>query len=109
MIQYYSECQYLFDVAPGSFTPPPRVDSAVIRMTPYREPVVDIDDFQLFSEIVQTAFSQRRKTIANSLKSIVATETIQTAGIDSRMRAENLSLRDYASLTRAAIKLKHND
>ena len=109
MIQYYCQCQYLFDVAPGSFTPPPRVDSAVIRMTPYPEPVVDIDDFQLFSEIVQTAFSQRRKTITNSLKSIVATETIEIVGIDSRMRAENLSLQDYANLTRAALNLKHND
>jgi 16S rRNA (adenine1518-N6/adenine1519-N6)-dimethyltransferase len=109
MIRNYCECQYLFDVAPGSFTPPPRVDSAVIRMTPHPEPVVDIDDFQLFSEIVQTAFSQRRKTITNSLKSIVSTETIEIAGIDSRMRAENLSLQDYTSLTRAAKKLKHND
>ena len=109
MIQYYCECQYLFDVAPGSFTPPPRVDSAVIRMTPYPEPFANIGDFQLFSEIVQTAFSQRRKTIANSLKSIIATETIQSAGIDSRNRAENLSLRDYASLTQAVIKLKQND
>ncbi len=109
MIQYYCKCQYLFDVTPASFTPPPRVDSAVIRMTPHPEPVVDIDDFQLFSEVVRTAFSQRRKTIANSLKSIVATETIQIAGIDSRMRAENLSLQDYASLTQAALNLKHND
>jgi len=78
-------------------------------MTPYPEPFANIGDFQLFSEIVQTAFSQRRKTIANSLKSIIATETIQSAGIDSRNRAENLSLRDYASLTQAVIKLKQND
>ncbi len=102
MIQYHCQCQYLFDVAPASFTPPPRVDSAVVRMTPYSEPVADIDDFQLFSEIVQTAFNQRRKTIANSLKSIMAIETIESTGIDSRMRAENLRLQDYASLTRAA-------
>jgi len=109
MIQYYCQCQYLFDVAPASFTPPPRVDSAIIRMTPHPEPVAEIDDFRLFSEIVQTAFNQRRKTIANSLKSIVAIETIEIAGIDSRKRAENLSLQDYASLTQATLNLKHND
>jgi 16S rRNA (adenine1518-N6/adenine1519-N6)-dimethyltransferase len=105
MIQYHCQCQYLFDVAPGSFTPPPRVDSAVIRMTPYPEPAVSTGSFQLFSEIVKAAFNQRRKTIANSLKAIVATETFESCGIDSQMRAENLSLQDFASLTRTTLKL----
>ena len=105
MIQYHCQPQYLFDVAPGSFTPPPRVDSAVIRMTPYSEPPVNTGSFQLFSEIVKTAFNQRRKTIANSLKAIVATETFERCGIDSRMRAENLTLQDFASLTRTTFKL----
>ena len=109
MIQYHCQCEYLFDVAPGCFTPAPRVDSAVIRMTPHPHPVAKVDDFQLFSEIVQSAFSQRRKAITNSLKSIVTTETIENCGIDARMRAENLSLQDYANLTRAVLKLKHDD
>ena len=109
MIQYHCQCQYLFDVAPESFTPPPRVDSAIIRMKHYPEPAATVDDFQLFSKIVQTAFNQRRKTIANSLKSIITAETIEIAGIDRRMRAENLSLQDYIGLTRTALKLKQND
>jgi 16S rRNA (adenine1518-N6/adenine1519-N6)-dimethyltransferase len=109
MIQYHCQCQYLFDVAPGSFTPPPRVDSAVIRMTAHPEPVANTGNFQLFSEIVKTAFGQRRKTIANSLKSIVTVETFDNCRIDSRLRAENLSLQDYASLTRTTLKLRNND
>jgi len=104
MIQNYCDCQYLFDVAPASFTPPPRVDSAVIRMTPYPKPIVGIKDFQVFSEIVQAAFAQRRKTITNSLKSVVDNEIIKTCAIDARLRAENLSLQDYANLARAKMK-----
>ena len=105
MIQYHCQCQYLFDVAPESFTPPPRVDSAVIRMTPHPEPPVNTGSFQLFSEIVKAAFNQRRKTIANSLKAIVTTETFDICGIDSRMRAENLTQQDFARLTRTTFKM----
>ena len=105
MIQNRCDCQYLFDVAPASFTPPPRVDSAVIRMIPYPKPIIDSNDFQVFSEIVLTAFNQRRKTITNSLKSIIDSEMIDACAIDSRLRAENLSLQDYANLTKAKKKI----
>jgi 16S rRNA (adenine1518-N6/adenine1519-N6)-dimethyltransferase len=98
MIQYYCRCEYLFDVAPSCFTPPPKVDSAIIRLTPHTTPVVIVDDFALFSEIVRTAFSQRRKTISNSLKSILPPESLDACQIDRRLRAENLTLRDFASL-----------
>jgi len=104
MIQNTCDCQYLFDVAPASFTPPPRVDSAVIRLIPYPKPIVDQSDFQVFSEIVQTAFNQRRKTITNSLKSFVDVEIINACAIDTRLRAENLSLQDYANLAKAKRK-----
>lgn len=104
MIQNYCDCQYLFDVAPASFTPPPKVDSAVIRMIPYPKPIIDQSDFQVFSEIVQTAFNQRRKTITNSLRSIVDSEMIDSCAIDTRLRAENLSLQDYANLAKAKNK-----
>ncbi len=104
MIQNTCDCRYLFDVAPASFTPPPRVDSAVIRLIPYPKPIVDQSDFQVFSEIVQTAFNQRRKTITNSLKSFVDVEIINACAIDTRLRAENLSLQDYANLAKAKRK-----
>ncbi len=66
MLQYHCRCQYLFDVAPGCFSPPPKVDSAIIRLIPRETPSVDIGDYQDFSKVVQSAFNQRRKTISNS-------------------------------------------
>jgi 16S rRNA (adenine1518-N6/adenine1519-N6)-dimethyltransferase len=102
MLQCRCECQYLFDVAPGSFTPPPRVDSAVIRMIPLASPEHDFGDEQNFAAIVQTAFGQRRKTIANSLKTLVSRELIEACEIDPGLRAENLSIGDFARLSRAS-------
>ena len=101
MLQYQCNCQYLLDVAPSSFNPPPRVDSAVIRMVPFDSPEYDIGDYKKFSSIVQTAFSQRRKTISNSLKSLLDRKTIIACEIDPGLRAENLSVADFARLSRA--------
>ena len=101
MLQLQCSCQYLFDVAPGCFKPPPKVDSAVIRLIPLEKPAQDIDDLARFSNIVQAAFGQRRKTISNSLKSILDRETIIACGIDPGLRAENLDIADFAKLSRA--------
>lgn len=103
MLQYQCECQYLFDVPPGSFTPPPKVDSAVIRLIPRAAPEYDIGDYANFSAIVQSAFGQRRKTLSNSLKKTLSRDTIIACDIDPGLRAENLSLGDFAKLSRACI------
>jgi len=100
MLQYQCECQYLFDVPPGSFTPPPRVDSAVIRLLPRAQPEHDIGDYATFSAIVQAAFGQRRKTLSNSLRNTLPREAIIACDIDPGLRAENLSLGDFAKLSR---------
>ncbi len=100
MMQYRCKCQYLFEVAPGSFTPPPKVDSAIIRLLPLAKPGFDVGDFAVFSSIVQTAFAQRRKTLSNSLKSMVSPDVFERSGIDKQLRAENLSGEDFALLTR---------
>ena len=102
MLQCRCECQYLFDVAPGSFSPPPRVDSAVVRMTPLAKPEHDFGDEKNFASIVQTAFSQRRKTISNSLKTLISREVIEACDIDPGLRAENLTIGDFANLSRAS-------
>ena len=103
MLQYRCDSQYLLDVAPSCFKPPPRVDSAVIRLIPLDQPEHDVGNYEHFSKLVQAAFSQRRKTISNSLKSLLDRDTIIACGIDPRMRAENLALTDYAKLSRASI------
>ena len=101
MLQCRCLCQYLFDVAPTCFRPPPKVDSAVIRLLPLERPKYAIGDAASFARIVQTAFSQRRKTISNSLKSLLDRETITDCGIDPGLRAENLEIADFAKLSRA--------
>lgn len=108
MMQYRCECQYLFDVAPGCFTPPPKVDSAIIRLRPLAEPGFAVGDFALFSSIVQTAFSQRRKTLSNSLKSTVSPEVFDLSSINKQLRAENLSGDDFALLTRITLEMKNH-
>ena len=102
MLQYRCQCQYLFEVPPSSFTPPPKVDSAVIRLLPLDGPAEDVGDHAVFASIVQAAFGQRRKTISNSLKGLVPREVILASGIDPGLRAENLAIADFAKLSRAS-------
>ena len=101
MLQNQCDCQYLLDVAPGCFKPPPKVDSAVIRLLPLGRPRHDVGDYATFSGIVQSAFGQRRKTISNSLKMKLDRKTITACGIDPGLRAENLTLSDFAKLSKA--------
>ncbi len=98
MMEYYCSSEYLFDVAPGCFSPPPKVDSAIIRLIPHRQPPLQVDDLDKLGEVVKAAFSQRRKTIGNSLKKLLERSQIEALDIDPRQRAENLSLQDFARL-----------
>jgi 16S rRNA (adenine1518-N6/adenine1519-N6)-dimethyltransferase len=101
MINYYCESELLFLVKPDSFRPPPKVDSAIVRLVPHNKPPVDVNPNDL-SSLVSKAFAQRRKTLRNNLKGILDAEDIQALGIDPGIRPEQLSLKDFASLTRAA-------
>lgn len=97
MLQYYCATELLFTVGPGAFRPAPRVDSAVIRLTPHASPPVDVDPAQL-GQLVRRAFSQRRKTLRNNLKGLLDTAMIESAGIDPGLRPERLSLVEFARL-----------
>jgi 16S rRNA (adenine1518-N6/adenine1519-N6)-dimethyltransferase len=103
MLQYRCRCQYLFEVPPTSFSPPPKVDSAVIRLLPLAAPAADVGDYATFAGIVQAAFGQRRKTISNSLKSLMSRDAILACDIDPGMRAENLGIADFAKLSRSTL------
>ena len=98
MLQSQCRTERLFNIAPGSFTPPPKVESSIIRLTPISTDQIDIHNAELFSSVVKQAFSQRRKTIRNSLKGMVDDEILAGAGIDSNVRAENLSIYEYKKL-----------
>ena len=73
----------------------------MVRLQPLAQPRHDIGDYRNFSNLVQAAFGQRRKTIANSLKSMLDRASITACDIDPGLRAENLALADFAKLSRA--------
>ncbi|MBC8210074.1 MAG: 16S rRNA (adenine(1518)-N(6)/adenine(1519)-N(6))-dimethyltransferase RsmA [Gammaproteobacteria bacterium] len=104
MMQYHCQCEYLFDVPPGSFSPPPKVDSAIIRLIPHAKPPVTVDDMETFAALVQAAFNQRRKTISNSLKLFIDRATMLSLDIDPGCRAENLTLQHFAQLSNHSSK-----
>lgn len=108
-VAYYSTPKMLFTVQPGSFYPAPKVTSAVIRLDVHKEPAVQVsngDEAGLF-RLIRAAFSQRRKTIANVVASGLnlpkprVLEALQTAGLDARLRPEQLTLQDYCDLLSA--------
>jgi 16S rRNA (adenine1518-N6/adenine1519-N6)-dimethyltransferase len=98
MIQYYCETQQLFTVPPNAFNPPPKVNSAVVRLIPRDKAALERINITVFAEIVKYAFQQRRKTIRNSLKNIINDDMFTAANIDPQARAENLSVEDYIKL-----------
>ncbi len=88
----------LFDVDRLAFDPPPEVTSAVVRLAPLPEGTYDIQDEAILSKLVATAFSQRRKTIRNSLRSMVDESRLQSVGIDPGLRPEAISIAEYVRL-----------
>jgi 16S rRNA (adenine1518-N6/adenine1519-N6)-dimethyltransferase len=96
MLAPWLEARHLFDVGPGAFTPPPRVWSAVARLTVRREPAFAVPEG--FARTVSAAFSHRRKTLRNALRSIVDAEAIVAAGIDPGLRPEMLSPAEFARI-----------
>jgi 16S rRNA (adenine1518-N6/adenine1519-N6)-dimethyltransferase len=91
---------HLFNVGPGAFTPPPRVDSAVVRLVP-RPPSFPVNDWRRFDQVVMAAFGQRRKQLGNSLRNVVPPEVFEKVGIDPQLRAENLAAEAFARLANA--------
>ena len=98
MLQAWCRVTALFDVGPGAFRPPPKVDSAVVRLVPREPGSVGIDDPMRFAAIVRDAFGQRRKTLRNSVSKLVDEATIRAAGIDPQARAEQLGVADFVRL-----------
>jgi 16S rRNA (adenine1518-N6/adenine1519-N6)-dimethyltransferase len=96
MLAPWFEAKHLFDVGPGAFTPPPRVWSAVARLTVRREPAFPLPP--AFARTVSVAFSHRRKTLRNALRSVMDIEAIVAAGVDPGARPETLSPADFARL-----------
>jgi 16S rRNA (adenine1518-N6/adenine1519-N6)-dimethyltransferase len=98
MLQYRFHMEKLLDVPPESFRPEPKVDSAIVRMIPLPAAEISVRDEKLFAAIVRTAFGQRRKTLRNTLRSYLSEQDFETLGINSQLRAENLSVGEFAKV-----------
>lgn len=103
-VNFYAKPEMLFGVSAGSFMPAPKVDSAVIRLDVLSKPPVEVASEEKFFAVVKAAFSQRRKILANSLSSGLSLdksrvfEILQECGIPENIRAEKLSLQNFADI-----------
>jgi 16S rRNA (adenine1518-N6/adenine1519-N6)-dimethyltransferase len=98
MAQYYCQATPVVAVPPSAFKPAPKVDSAVVRLIPHKTPPAQVDNVDRLQQVVTTAFNQRRKTIRNSLKDLLSHDEIEGLGIKPELRAEALSLQQFALL-----------
>ncbi|MEQ1706628.1 MAG: 16S rRNA (adenine(1518)-N(6)/adenine(1519)-N(6))-dimethyltransferase RsmA [Rickettsiales bacterium] len=98
--QFLCECRYDFQLPPGAFSPPPKVHSAVITLTPHEKPLFPVSKDAL-EKVVAAAFGQRRKMLRSALKPLgVPVETLlEKAGIDGTLRAEVLDVATFCKLT----------
>ena len=99
LVSNLAKARYAFTVAPGAFSPPPKVESAIIELTVREQPLVDNARHELFEQLVTMAFKQRRKTLRNNLKPLLSTGLIEQAGIDPSRRPQTLSVAEYDQLT----------
>jgi 16S rRNA (adenine1518-N6/adenine1519-N6)-dimethyltransferase len=99
MLQYRYQIENLFTVPPTAFYPPPKVESAIARLTPYMELPAVANSERDLQQLVKQAFSQRRKTLRNNLKGLLTAAQIEQAGIDPGRRAETLQVADFVTLS----------
>ncbi|MGG6343396.1 16S rRNA (adenine(1518)-N(6)/adenine(1519)-N(6))-dimethyltransferase RsmA [Stenotrophomonas indicatrix] len=102
MLQAYCEVTSLFVVPPGAFRPPPKVDSAVVRLIPRDPATISIKDHKRFADVVRAAFGQRRKTLRNALNNVVSAEQFVAAGVRPDARAEQLDVAEFIALANAS-------
>jgi 16S rRNA (adenine1518-N6/adenine1519-N6)-dimethyltransferase len=98
MLGCHLAVETLFDVGPQCFDPPPAVMSAVVRLVPLGDERPAIDDEKLLGRLVATAFSQRRKTLRNALKTMLDEAELRSLGIDPGDRPESIPVSDYVAL-----------
>jgi len=104
MMNRVFESQFVFDVAPEAFTPPPKVWSSVVAFKPRPVPLGPTVDEDAFSALVRQAFSQRRKTLRNALKGLCPESLIEQAGLDPKVRPEQVSVESFVQLAALAQK-----
>ena len=99
MLQYYFSMEHLVHVPKEAFDPEPKVESSFVRLIPYEQYPFIANNINQFGKIVKEAFSQRRKTIRNTLKSLINENDFEKIGINPQLRAENLSVSDFVKIS----------
>ena len=100
MMQLHFKIAPLFTVSSQCFRPVPKVESAILRLIPRSDLAIAYDEHDAFAALVRQAFSQRRKTLKNTLKGLCDINQINAAGIDPGKRPQELGVEDYISLFR---------
>lgn len=100
MSQYFCDNHYLFTVPPTAFNPPPKVESAIVRLTPRAHQPLSPDEFAVFSRVVKEAFNYRRKTLGNCLKKLISAQQLTALDIDPATRPQNVSVADFMRIAR---------
>ena len=106
MVQYQCEAMQLFVVPPEAFDPQPKVESAIIYLRPRKEFVSGDVSIEALNSIVTKAFTQRRKTISNTLKNMVSLAALQALNIDLQQRPETISIEQYVAITQSWLSEK---
>ena len=99
MIQYYCDVELLLHIGPGAFSPPPKVDSAFVRLIPRKHCAVVAQNKELFGEIVRSVFCHRRKIILNSLKKYITAPQLEAIGINPMLRPEQLKIDEFVQIS----------
>ena len=103
MLQAYCAVTPLFKVPPGAFRPPPKVDSAVVRLVPRAPDSIGVADRSHFAHVVRAAFGQRRKTLRNALNGVADSAAIEAAGLDPGARAEQIEVAGFIRLANSLV------
>ena len=110
-VNYYADSKIIKNVGKEEFIPSPKVDSSVVKITKLEKPRVKVDDEKLFFDLIKTNFTKRRKTILNSLSSIIEKEKLQQVlnelNIKENIRGEELTLEEYAQIANKISKEKN--
>ena len=112
-VYYYAESESVMIVGNNSFIPEPEVQSEVIKLKIRKEPVINLENKEMFFKVIKVSFMQRRKTLMNSLvnggifaNKVQAVEVFEKLGFDANIRGENLTINDFARLSDEIIKFK---
>ena len=109
MVQLDCEVERVIQVGSGAFSPAPRVDSSVVRLRPRPRAALDPTHRKRFEAIVKSCFSRRRKTLRNALRGVCDEREIAASGLDPKARPENLTINEFADLTRASMSREPTD